>query len=334
MTSRPFFSIGVTTYDRVELLKETLKSILAQTFTDFEVIIGNNNPSRVLTADLLGVDDPRITILNHKENLGQLGNMLTLQQHGSGRYITWIADDDLYAREFLEAGNQAILKFDYPECVFTGFQQGTQVPTEPIEFSGKERLTPGPSFLGEYLAGKLKTIGTMGLFRADYLEAGGGLEDLSRAPIAIYTEYLQIIKAGSLENVAFIDAPLVIYNIHEGSFSTSNSELEPFKRAQQNLIRRSLEVLRQPLLLPDFEHNLTCVFKFFLMDFTNALWRARVFTPRTFLRLLIESRSHLNPLKGTALYWRGMSSLLKAEAWLIGAVGQQKVKALTNRQPD
>jgi hypothetical protein len=280
---------------------------------------------------MLGVDDPRLSILNHKENLGQLGNMLALQQQSSGQYITWIADDDLYAREFLASANETILKFDSPECVFTGFQKGTEVPNEPIEISGKVRLISGRDFLGEYLAGKLKTIGTMGLFRTDYLESDGGLEDLSRAPIAIYTEYLQIIKAGSLEKVPFIDAPLVIYRDHEGSFSTSNSELIPFKRAQQNLIRRSLEVLKHPSLLPDFERNLTCIFKFFLMDFANALWRARVFTPQTFLRLLIESRSHLNPLKGTALYWRGMSSLLKAEAWLIKSVGSQKMKALTNQ---
>jgi len=331
MTTRPFFSIGVTTYDRVELLKQTLHSILTQTFEDFEVIIGNNNTSRLLTTEMLDVNDSRLTILNHKENLGQLGNMLALQKQSRGQYITWIADDDLYASEFLEAGHETILKFNNPECVFTGFQKGTEVPTEPNQFRGTVKLISGRDFLGDYLVGKLKTIGTMGFFRSDYLESEGGLEDLSRATIAIYTEYLQIIKAGSLEKVAFIDSPLVVYRDHEGSFSTSNSELVPFKCAQQNLIRRSLEVLKHPSLLPDFERNLTCIFKFFLMDFANALWRAKVFTPRTFLRLLIESRSHLKPLKGTALYWRGMSSLLKAEAWLIRSIGSQKMKALTNQ---
>ena len=38
----PFFSIGVTTYNRKELLKQTLISIINQTFTDFEVIVGND----------------------------------------------------------------------------------------------------------------------------------------------------------------------------------------------------------------------------------------------------------------------------------------------------
>ena len=38
----PFFSIGVTTYNRRELLKCTLDSIIKQKFSDFEVIVGND----------------------------------------------------------------------------------------------------------------------------------------------------------------------------------------------------------------------------------------------------------------------------------------------------
>jgi len=34
---KPFFSIGVTTYDRFDLLKETILSVLWQSFEDFEL---------------------------------------------------------------------------------------------------------------------------------------------------------------------------------------------------------------------------------------------------------------------------------------------------------
>ena len=41
----PFFTIGVTTYKRRELLSQTLTSLRNQTFRDFEVIIGNDDTS-------------------------------------------------------------------------------------------------------------------------------------------------------------------------------------------------------------------------------------------------------------------------------------------------
>ena len=110
----PLFSIGVTTYDRVELLIETLSSITAQTFTDFEVIVGNDNPERTLTAEALGVDDQRIRFVNHASNLGELNNMNTLLDISRGRYFTWLADDDLYAPTFLAAVAEALEKCHYP----------------------------------------------------------------------------------------------------------------------------------------------------------------------------------------------------------------------------
>ena len=68
---KPFFSIGVTTYNRPEMLKQTLMSISAQTFSDFEVIVGNDYIQEPLSAELLGIMDPRIRFINHPQNLGE-----------------------------------------------------------------------------------------------------------------------------------------------------------------------------------------------------------------------------------------------------------------------
>jgi glycosyltransferase involved in cell wall biosynthesis len=83
-TTRPFFSIGVTTYNRHELLRETLNSILAQSFTDFEVIVGNDYTQEVLTGEMLGITDPRIRFVNHPRNLREVGNMNALLEMAKG----------------------------------------------------------------------------------------------------------------------------------------------------------------------------------------------------------------------------------------------------------
>ena len=68
----PLFSIGVPTYNRKDLLLKTIMSILQQTFTDFEVIIGNDYTKEYLSSEDLGIKDPRVRIINHQQNLGEL----------------------------------------------------------------------------------------------------------------------------------------------------------------------------------------------------------------------------------------------------------------------
>ena len=79
-------SIGVTTYDRLEMLGETVSSILAQTHKNLEILIGNDNPERNLTMSDLGLGyDPRVIIVNHSKNLGEINNLNWLLKNSSGR---------------------------------------------------------------------------------------------------------------------------------------------------------------------------------------------------------------------------------------------------------
>ena len=70
MSKLPPITVGVMTYDRIEFLKETIRSVLSQTFTDFELIIGNDCPSVPVDFKVLGIrKDSRVKIINHLENL-------------------------------------------------------------------------------------------------------------------------------------------------------------------------------------------------------------------------------------------------------------------------
>src|SRR5689334_7144903 len=192
----PMFSIAVTTYDRHESLIETLVSITNQTFSDFEVIVGNDNPARELTARSLTIDDPRIRFVNHPRNLGEFENMNALLQVSSGRYFTWIADDDLYAPDFLQSVYETLCQYDFPACVFPSFQiiRNTELVDRQKPFSGQRRIYGGPEFLRQYLARQIETIGTMGVCNAGYLREQGGLGDVSADGKGYYCEYLQILR--------------------------------------------------------------------------------------------------------------------------------------------
>ena len=117
----PFFSIGVTTYNRGILLKECLASILDQTFTKFEVIVGNDYTSDKLSLDEFNLDDQRFKIVNHDENLGELNNMNWLLHAANGRYFTWLADDDAYYPNFLEYIHRTLITHEKLDCGFSNY---------------------------------------------------------------------------------------------------------------------------------------------------------------------------------------------------------------------
>jgi glycosyltransferase involved in cell wall biosynthesis len=324
-TAAPLFSFGVTTYDRVELLVQTLASILGQTFSDFEVIVGNDNPDRILSGEILGIHDSRVRFVNHSHNLGELGNMNALLGLARGRYFTWIADDDLYAPNFLQAVHSALNKFDFPPCVYTSYVLGSAIPEVTNE--GEQRLYRGREFLRLYLAGALKAIGTMGMFDREYLLQMGGLEDLAGVRVALYSEYLHLIKTGLLEKIAYVDTPFVIYRDHRGSWGCSLSDKDLFKHAGENLSRRSMEIFRRPELVQDFNHNITRYLQRFMSEFIEVT-RARhpeSLNDREVLEYLIFSRRYVSSLKWSALYWRAILCLVKIDAKILWPICKRQL---------
>ena len=128
---KPLFSIGVTTYNRREMLKECLGSILCQTFADLEIIVGNDFIEEKLSFEDLCLFDPRICIINNQRNLGELENLNNLLKASRGKYFTWQADDDYYAPNFLQEVYKAIMTHgNEPTCVLTSFKvvRGKRLP--------------------------------------------------------------------------------------------------------------------------------------------------------------------------------------------------------------
>ena len=71
MQVSPFITIGITTYNRKQMLLDCINSILSQSFSDFEVLIGNDYVQEPLSLRELGVVDPRVRLVNHSANLGE-----------------------------------------------------------------------------------------------------------------------------------------------------------------------------------------------------------------------------------------------------------------------
>ena len=94
-------SIVIPTYEREQLLREALDSALAQTYTDFEILIGDNSTSDATEQMLAAYSDPRIHYHRNRPGLGAIGNWLDLVQRATAPLIGTLHDDDIWEADYL-----------------------------------------------------------------------------------------------------------------------------------------------------------------------------------------------------------------------------------------
>lgn len=100
----PRVSIGLPVYNGQEYLGETLDSLLAQTFSDFELIICDN-ASEDATQEICETyarQDDRIRYYRNEQNLGAAKNYNKTFQLAVGEYFRWNSYDDTCAPHYLE----------------------------------------------------------------------------------------------------------------------------------------------------------------------------------------------------------------------------------------
>jgi glycosyltransferase involved in cell wall biosynthesis len=94
-------SVLVSTFRRHEYLRCALQSILAQNYTDFDVLVWNDGG--IAMEELVPeLGDPRVRYHYHPENLGVLHAVGHGMRATQGEYIAHMDDDDEWSPEFLE----------------------------------------------------------------------------------------------------------------------------------------------------------------------------------------------------------------------------------------
>jgi len=103
-SNAPRLSIGLPVYNGERHLRMALESILAQTFTDFEVIISDNastDSTQKICQEFSRID-PRIRYHRQNQNSGAARNFNRVFELSRGEYFKWIGFDDWLHPEFLE----------------------------------------------------------------------------------------------------------------------------------------------------------------------------------------------------------------------------------------
>lgn len=136
MPSGPVISIVTTVYDAKDYLPATVKSILGQTFRDFELLLvedGSPNGCGEL-CDELAKTDPRIRVF-HKPNGGPASAANVGLDNARGAYIGFVDSDDLIEPDMYERLYAAIQATGARIAACTGDaidEAGEPIPDRPV----------------------------------------------------------------------------------------------------------------------------------------------------------------------------------------------------------
>ena len=151
MTAPPLVSIGLPVYNEERYVAETLDSLLAQDYENFEIVI-SDNASTDRTQEIClayAARDPRVSYHRRATNGGAPENFNDSFRHSAGEYFTWASGHDrrapsairecvqvlevrrdvilCYPRSFLEDYTGQIVELDDDRLETTGLGTGRRL---------------------------------------------------------------------------------------------------------------------------------------------------------------------------------------------------------------
>ena len=119
----PFFSVIIPLYNKEKFVENAVKSILEQTFSDFEIIIIEDCSTDKSSDVASKINSNKIKIVQHEKNKGLSAARNTGIKNSSARYITFLDADDVWKSNYLEKIHDLILRFPDAKLLATNYEE-------------------------------------------------------------------------------------------------------------------------------------------------------------------------------------------------------------------
>jgi len=234
----PTVSVLVKSYQHAPYVRQTIESVLAQSFQDFEIVVTDDGSTDGTAEILRGFTDPRIRLECCPENRGISAAMNATVARARGRYVAILNSDDwaLPGRlrrqvGFLDTHPDVALVFGMPRPV-----DEAGVPTQafndftlPLRFPDFSRRTWLRFF---FFQGNTLCAPTA-LIRREAYEAAGAY-DLRLTNLQDFDMWIRMLMAG--QNIHVLPDSLTAFRIRDGLANASAPSPEarlrsPFEHA-------------------------------------------------------------------------------------------------------
>lgn len=98
----PKVTVIAAAYNHEKYVASAIKSLLDQTFQDFELIVTDDGSTDRTVEVIKQFNDPRIKLFVHETNQGVIKASQNSLSHARGEYIAYLTTDDLYVVDKLE----------------------------------------------------------------------------------------------------------------------------------------------------------------------------------------------------------------------------------------
>lgn len=118
-----FFSVIIPLYNKQNYVENALKSILNQSFTDFEIIVVNDSSTDKSVEKITPYLSDKVRLIHHETNKGLSAARNSGIKNSSSDYITFLDADDLWKPNFLETVHNLIESFPEAKIFATNYEE-------------------------------------------------------------------------------------------------------------------------------------------------------------------------------------------------------------------
>jgi hypothetical protein len=119
---QPLVSIVIASFNRAQLVARAVRSALAQTYPNVEVIVSDDCSPDDTLAVLARIQDRRLQVHPQAKNLGCWGNWTAAVRLAKGEFLIFLGDDDYITENFVEVHLAAFQKQPEVDVVFSQMQ--------------------------------------------------------------------------------------------------------------------------------------------------------------------------------------------------------------------
>ncbi|MBE9228368.1 glycosyltransferase [Phormidium sp. LEGE 05292] len=209
----PLISVIIPAYNNEKTIRETIESVLKQTFYDFELIVINDGSSDRTLEIATDIKDLRIKVFSYINAGGAVSRNRGFS-HSVGEFIAFLDADDLWTPDKLEAQLKALQKNPHAAVAYSWL--------DAIDESGKflrkgNHITEkGDIFAKLFLIPFVESGSNPLIRRQAFIDIGGFDESLTASQD--YDLYLRL--AARYEFIA-VPIPQILYRISSNSMSAN-----------------------------------------------------------------------------------------------------------------
>lgn len=253
-------SVVITSYNYGRYLKDTITSVLNQSYSDWELIVvddcSSDNSMEIL-CDFANKDS-RITLIRNMKNIGLVNSLRRGISAAKGQWVAFLESDDLWVPDYLEKKVQIAQKYDvgiiFNNVEFFGVNaECAQEKFSKIVRKNSTRNFPKNMFYDFGCENPILTMSSV-MVRGDLFE-----QVEFESPIDKLFDWFLYVQLSYFAPAFYLEEKLTRWRQHDESYISKNSKIK-FKFAN---VSAYLKIYKRNLL--DLKLLLFIVYSVFAM---------------------------------------------------------------------